>query len=265
MYLSAERVAIVNRTIQQTFEQSCIAWQAIPHWDTGDPGQTEVTNDNLGTVKILAAAKPVGVTLAQLTAPTPDSLLAKITGAVVDLAAAVDSVVFPQLRNSVLAPSVFNFTTTAPNDILSALIEGRVSVETAGFRAPSCLFAAKSTIKDLHQLFGGYAPVKDALLDAGNVNSLYRVSDLGLPVAGGFIPKAQPTVRGILLGRRQRIAPGYAPEALPGDEPVDLAVSIPPSFEVIGETAPNTIGLNVRIGYALRVKTAGGLVVFSGP
>ena len=39
MSLSAERVAIANRAIQQTFEKSSIAWQAIPHWDTGDPGQ----------------------------------------------------------------------------------------------------------------------------------------------------------------------------------------------------------------------------------
>ena len=39
----------------------------------------------------------------------------------------------------------------------------------------------------------------------------------------------------ILLGRRQRIAQA-APCGGPGEEPVDLAVSVPPSLEVIGET-----------------------------
>ena len=41
MYLSADRLAIANQTALETFEQSSIAWQAIPHWDTGDPGQTQ--------------------------------------------------------------------------------------------------------------------------------------------------------------------------------------------------------------------------------
>src|SRR5262245_29328184 len=34
MYLSAERIAAANRAIQETFEQTSVAWQAIPHWDT---------------------------------------------------------------------------------------------------------------------------------------------------------------------------------------------------------------------------------------
>jgi hypothetical protein len=36
--LSAERIAIANRAIEQTFAQASVVWQAIPHWDTGDPG-----------------------------------------------------------------------------------------------------------------------------------------------------------------------------------------------------------------------------------
>ena len=36
MYLNAERIAVANKAVQDTFEQTCIAWQAIPHWDTGD-------------------------------------------------------------------------------------------------------------------------------------------------------------------------------------------------------------------------------------
>jgi hypothetical protein len=45
MYLSAERIAVANKAIQETFEQTSIAWQAIPHWDTGDPAQTKVRRD----------------------------------------------------------------------------------------------------------------------------------------------------------------------------------------------------------------------------
>ena len=43
MYFSAERLALANKAVTETFEQSSIAWQAIPHWDTGDPGQTQVS------------------------------------------------------------------------------------------------------------------------------------------------------------------------------------------------------------------------------
>ncbi len=45
MYLNAERIAVANKAIQDTFEQSSVAWQAIPHWDTGDRGQLRVRSD----------------------------------------------------------------------------------------------------------------------------------------------------------------------------------------------------------------------------
>ena len=48
MYLSAERIAAANQAIQETFEQTSVAWQAIPHWDIGDPGQIRVINDLIG-------------------------------------------------------------------------------------------------------------------------------------------------------------------------------------------------------------------------
>ena len=63
----------------------------------------------------------------------------------------------------------------------------------------------------------------------------------------------------LLLGRRQRIAHGGAGSASPGEEPVDLAVSVPPSLEVVGETYPGRIELAVRIRYALRIKDAYGV------
>ena len=55
MSLSTERMAIANRAIRQTFEKSSIAWQAIPHWDTGDPGQVLVRND---VIPILRRRRP---------------------------------------------------------------------------------------------------------------------------------------------------------------------------------------------------------------
>jgi len=47
MYLSGERMARANQQVQETFEQTCVAWQAIPHWDTGDPGQSYVRADDI--------------------------------------------------------------------------------------------------------------------------------------------------------------------------------------------------------------------------
>ena len=47
-----------------------------------------------------------------------------------------------------------------------------------------------------------------------------------------------------------------AAEASPGEEPVDLAVSVLPSLEVVGETADGNIELSVRIRYATRIKDA---------
>jgi hypothetical protein len=269
MYLSAERVAIVNRTIQETFEQTCIAWQAIPHWDTGDPGQTKVVNDNpaLTSVPVVPASQAVQVTVADLIAPTPDALLSKVTDAVVLLAADVDQYVFPILRNAA-AKVVDLGALAATPDILNGLIQARVDVENAGFRAPTCLLADTETVKELYKLVSGYAPVKDPILDAGNVNALYRVDTLGDPAPPGASPVTPNTnsVRAIVLGRRRRIAPGYAADASPGEEPVDLAVSIPPSFEVIGDIAKNNvIEIVVRIRYAVRPKNAGGLVVISSP
>ena len=66
----------------------------------------------------------------------------------------------------------------------------------------------------------------------------------------------------IMLGRRQEIAQGGAPTASPGEEPVDIAVSVPPSLEVVGETANGQIELAVRMRFATRVKDARGVVVF---
>lgn len=268
MYLSAERLALANQTIHRIFEQTCVAWQAIPHWDVGDPGQTQVFNgDTLNPLPLTLApaARDVPVTVGEIIAPTPDALLTKITAGAVGLALDVDTDVLPKLRDA--ATAIFDAGNGPPNTILNALIAARVSVESAGFRAPTALITDTVGLQALHQLVGGSTSVKDSLLDAGNINSLYRFEILGAAAPGPpsqDVPVAGHVVRGIVLGRRQRIAPGYACEVSPGEEPVDLAVSIPPSLEVVGETAANTIALRVRLRYALRVKLPAGVVVISG-
>src|SRR5947208_3311149 len=123
MYLSAERLAVANKAVQEAFEESSVAWQAIPHWDTGDPGQIRVRSD--ATYSRIAAADddqgdeiepPFGgasleitpatvrfyVTLAQACAPTPDALLAAVMPRTVELAQKVDKDIVSKLRSAQL-------------------------------------------------------------------------------------------------------------------------------------------------------------------
>ena len=60
MYLSAERLALANQTILETFEQTSVAWQAIPHWDTGDPSQTLVRSDDVPMTWFRQRRRPIG-------------------------------------------------------------------------------------------------------------------------------------------------------------------------------------------------------------
>jgi hypothetical protein len=307
MYLSAERLAVANKAIQETFEQTSVAWQAIPHWDTGDPGQVQVRSDIMAplgvgpyggnSIPVKTEPIPFYVTLAQACAPTPDALLAALMPRTVELAKKVDDYVIGELRK--ISPA----TTTPPpptitqpayvQEVLDALIDARVKVEDAGYRAPSCLLASTAALKAISHLVSG-VPVTESLLDAANINSLYRVRGLddppgpvvdsiavgtnagaGKPAAKkaaatkasagkGTAPTGTPTPKTVrimlMLGRMQRIAHGCAAMASPGEEPVDLAISVPPSLEVVGETTQNYIELALRIRYALRIKDERGVV-----
>jgi hypothetical protein len=254
MYFSAERLALANQAVCETFEQCSVAWQTIPHWDTGDPSKTQVPNDNLAAPAFLTLTptpEPFLVTLAEALAPSPDYVMEAVIAATVKLAADVDNAVFPGLW-AAGPPTQTVLGTTAPL-LLNTLIGARATVEKAGYRAPSCLITDTVGVETLagSTIANGFAGT-DVLLPPANINSFYRVDTLSTAL----------NVRGYLLGRRQRMAPGGAMEASPGEEAVDLAVSVPPSLEVIGEAAPNVIGLRVRITYALRVKDIGGLVAF---
>jgi hypothetical protein len=257
MYLSAERMAIANRAVQETFEQTSIAWQAIPHWEIGDPGATRVRNDKPSApsfIPLVLLDRAFQLTVVQADAPTPDLLLAEVMSETALLARAVDEAILPALRAAAPAPDLTIAATLLPQQILDQLIPARARVEDAGYRAPSCVLTNTPGLIKLSQLDGGYS-VLDSLLAAANVNSLHRATMIDANAA------ANKKVRIVFLGRRQRIAHGYAAEASPGEEPVDLAVSVLPSLEVIGPAANNRIDVAVRIRFATRIKDASGIVV----
>jgi hypothetical protein len=261
MYLSAERIALANQTVQETFEQTCIAWQAIPHWDTGDPGQTRVPKDDPNAappvfLPLVPKDEKFQLTLVQANAPTPDSLLTEVMANTGKLAKTVDDIVLQALYNGKASQSVLPAGGTI-DDILEELIEARATVEDAAYRAPSCLFTNTKGLIALSELVGGY-PVIDAVLSASNVNSLHRATTIDSGLAAG-------KKLFLMLGRRQRIAHGSAAEASPGEEPVDLAVSVLPSLEVIGEAANSTIEVAVRISFALRIKDANAIIAVVDP
>ena len=302
MYLSAERIAVANKAIRDTFEQTSIAWQAIPHWDTGDPGQLRVRVDHTyeetpeienglaaplrgKSVELSAESVRFAVTVAQATAPTPDALLDAVIARTVTLAAQLDSEVIPELIDAKTAKSSRG---DVPS-LLNALIDARAAVEKAGYRAPSCLLTDTAGLKALNQLQSGIFDLQ-SLLEAANINSLYRVDSWGEGQAkdddqakeegqgqdqandegqGQAKDKGQandqvPTYneskgRLLLLGRRQRVAHGGAAAASPGEEPADLAVSVPPSLEIVGETNDGNIELAVRIRFAPRLTNKYGI------
>jgi hypothetical protein len=269
MSLSAERIAIANRAIQKTFEQSSISWQAMPHWDTGDPGQTFVRADRTTAADpdpkkdpdpehaFGADPIPLGsdsvrflMTLAQVTASTPDALLAAVLPRAVELARRFDDAVLDTLSKLPAVVTLAPGSSDAPT-ILKALINGRALLEDKGYRAPSCLIASTAHFIDLNQ-WTGVDVAAPGLLVGANANSLYRAGHLETVTGGPLM---------LMLGRRQQISQGCAGTASPGEEPVDIAVSVPPSLEVIGETAKGKIELAIRIRFATRIKDDHGVVV----
>jgi len=259
MYLSAERLALANQTVRETFAETCVAWQAIPYWDTGDPGQSTVRADDIDNpaappIPLDPIPVPFAVSVAQALSPSPDALLAQVMAKTVELSQLVDDSVLPQLRAKAKGTDLTIAAPGLAQDVLNQLIPARARVEDEGYRAPSCIITNTPGLVALTQLDGGYS-VLDSLLTPANVNSLHRAKKVDNSAAGNAL------VRILFLGRRQRIAHGGAGDASPGEEPVDLAVSVFPTLEVVGETATNQVDLAVRIRFATRIKDAGGIVV----
>jgi hypothetical protein len=250
MYLSAERLALANQTVMETFAQCSIVWQAIPYWDTGDPGQIRVADGKYnppGFLNLTLKEEPFQLTLAQANAPTPDAMLTELMAVTKTLAKKVDDDVLPALYTG----AGKNITTNiSPQALQDSLIDGRAAVEDAGYRAPCCLITNTIGLKKLSQLDNGYS-ILEQLLRAANINALHRSQPLN---------PTDAKTRLVLIGRRRRISYGAAPEASPGEEPVDLACSLLPSLEVVGETAGGDIELSARIRYATRITDAKGLV-----
>jgi hypothetical protein len=162
------------------------------------------------------------------------------------LAQIVDDDVLPKVYAADTTPDT---TTATPPGLLDTLIDARAYVEKSGYRAPSCLLTNTEGLKKLSQLVNGYS-ILEQFLVAANIYSLYRAETLDT---------SSSAFRLVMLGRRQRIAHGSAAEASPGEEPVDLAVSVFPSLEIVGETTTGDIEVSVRIRYATRIKDASGL------
>lgn len=258
MYVSAQHLALANQAVLETFENCSVAWQAIPHWDTGDPAQTQVPADDVkaATPTVLAIVDEsvkFDVTLALLEAPAPDTLLTVVVKKALDLAKKVDAAVIPYLR--VAATALQKLDTTDEHTIQDSLIDARVQVENAGYRAPSCLVTDTAGLKALSLLVNGN-PMLETFLTAGHVNSLHRAETIVKT------PPDAPATKGLLIGRGRLIPHAGAADASPGEEPADIAVSVPPSLEVVGENGANTIAMALRIRYALRVKDSDGIVAF---
>ena len=301
MYLNAERIAVADKAIRDTFEQTSIAWQAIPHWDVGDRGQLRVRNDNAyapavkegelsppispgDSLKLEAKSVRFAMTVAQTIAPTPDALFAAVLARTVQLAGNVDSEVIGLLRKGAKQSVTVTASSTPIQALLNALIAARAKVEKFGYRAPSCLLTDTEGLKALNDLTSGLSDFQ-ALLDAANINSVYRVDELGTGTGSGQDDVSDPgqgdaPAKGsgqdevsdpgqanvpfkgtlLLLGRRQRIPHGGAAATSAGEEPVDLAVSVPPGLEVVGETDGGDIEMSVRIRFAPRFTDLYGVV-----
>jgi hypothetical protein len=263
MYFSAEHLAAANKALHDTFQQCSIAWQSIPHWDTKDPGQINVSNGILGSganfLPLVAQQAAFQLTVAEAISPTPDALLTGVMAATETLAKTVDGDVLQQCYAD--AATTITITPAIDAQVLqNALINARVNVENAGYRAPSALVTNTTGLTNLNLLANGYYNILQQTLAAANVNSLYRFDPLD---AAANATTNQTKARMVFLGRRRRIAQGAAPEAAAGEEPVDIAVSLPPSLEVDGETSTGTIQLSVRIRYATRITDATGLVAIA--
>jgi hypothetical protein len=146
----------------------------------------------------------------------------------------------------------------APPPALAALISARQVLEDSGYRAPACLIASTAHFNDLAQWVGSNVATEGLLVGA-NANSLHRATQLN--AAPAAVP-ARPH-RMIMIGRARHIEHGCAASASPGEEPVDIAVSVPPSLEMVGENAAGLLEFAVRIRFATRFKDERGVVVFS--
>ncbi len=274
MSVADERFALADRAVRQAFEQTSAAWRVIPQWNVGDPGCTRVRMEVTSrladpavgegplpseSVEIVTASQRFRVTLAQATSATPDALLTAAGLRAVALAQRFDRDVLKDLHEPAMraqpagGPGAWWIEWHAkqsPDQLVAMLLEARARLEDSGYRAPSCLLASTAQFAELNRFVDGVI-VTPSLLTAANANTLERASALD----------GNNRNLTLVLGRLREIAPGMAAHASAGEEPVDIAVCVPPSLELIGETSDGEIEFAVRIRYAVRFKDERGVVV----
>ena len=165
------------------------------------------------------------------------------------------------LRRSGVAPDPNALTPVeTAAGILKALVEGRKAGR--GQRLSRAVVPGREHRYAIDlSMWVGSNVATEGLLVGANANSLFRATSLtGDANADPAVPEKM-----LMTGRQQEIAHGRAATATPGEEPVDLAVSVAPSLEVIGENKAGEIQLAVRIRYATRFKDERGVVVFHNP
>ena len=282
MPLSDVTIDAANRAIREVFETSSVAWRTIPHWETGDPAQTAVRADTVfeapfppdafpppqpapgpfgaASRPILTLRQPFLTSYAQATAPTADQVVAGATTVASYLAEALDRAIGPVLEAASATSIDLNHADGGDFDDAGAgtppvakLLEAREAVEKAGLHSPRAVWASPKYMAAFHRSNG-----PDLILQAiAQVLEMSTIDGVATLKGGaGFTQGA------LLIGRRQVIAPGRAYEYAPGPEPVDIAVAVPPSLEIVGDNAAGEVELAVRLRYALRVKDARGLVLW---
>jgi hypothetical protein len=295
MSLSDATIHAANDAIRQVFETTSLAWRTIPHWVTGDPAQTFIRNDSWfafpppgpppppppvalpiggAALPVTDRAVPFLVTHAQATASTPDQVVAAATATAVNVVAAFDSDISAALVTPGLAPNVgpphsepvnpgaggpFEDAGGLALPPTAELIGAATTLQFAGYQQPRCVWAGFDYFDAFHRANGA-----DLALPASaqvlNMSSLYWST-----AYNAFVDNGVARVIVAIIGRRQYIQPGRAFEAAPGPEPIDLAVSVPPSLEIVGEDGFGRIQLAVRVKYALRFKDHRAVVVWHNP
>lgn len=295
--LSDAHIDAANRAILKVFETTSLAWRTIPHWLTGDPGRSAIRSDSwfsyqdppgpgIGeplaegpyggpAVAITDLSRRLNVTHAAATAATPDQVASAASAAAVALVREFDDAVAIGLATPVvangaaqgIAPGVFQDEDGEPKVPSTDLLDARDQVETAGYLGSRSVWAGGDFFAAFHQTIGTRL-ILGACAEVLQAGSLYRWSPNVDPAVISIERDNKPVAYQIattmvVIGRRQEIAPGRAFEAPAGQEPIDLAVAVAPSLELVGDNPAGDIELAVRIRYALRFKDHRAVVVWT--
>ena len=241
------------------------------------------------------ATKEVNVTLAEAISTNADQVVSAASAMAVEVVKKFDQDVAAKLADPALnlvnagtyaPPTPVSYHASVPISVFGPppppappapvvptveLLGARSTIENAGYRGTRSVWAGAGYFNAFHQALGSRL-ILPACTSSLQMSSIYRWEQPPAPddTLDALDPD-DPTVKKptsiestmIIIGRRQEIAPGRAFEAAAAPEPIDLAVSVAPSLEIIGDNSPNReINLAVRIRYALRFKDNRAVVVW---